>query len=175
MTTRRSRLRSRLAVLAWLCLACPAAAHDGPPYAIIVDRATGPVLLSVWADPDVGTGTYHVYLEPLADDRALPDDCAVQVFVRPAGDRLPERGYPAEPLRIAEDRHHHLAEVQFDAEGEWRTRIVVRCGELEGEAEALVEVTPPGQGPVLDFVLYLFPFAAVAVLIVRALIVRRRR
>ena len=172
---RRSRHATWLAALAWLWIASPGLAHDGPPYPILVDRAAGPVLLSVWADPDVGTGTYHVYLEPLGDDRPLPDGCEVQVFVQPASGRLPERGYRAEALRISKDRHHYLGEVQFDAQEQWRTRIVVGCAGEAGEADTLVEVTPPGQGPVLDFVLYLFPFVAVAVLIVRALIVGRRR
>lgn len=169
------RLRGGLAGAALFAAVSSAAAHDGPPYPIVVDRPTGPVLLSVWADPDVGIGTYHVYLEPLARDRPLPADCGVRVAVRPASGRLPERGYVAEPLRISEDRRHHLAEVEFDAQEEWVTRIAVRCGSLEGEAETMVEVTPPGQGPVWDFILYLFPFVAVGILVVRALIGARRR
>ena len=168
-------IRRRLAVAAWLAAASPAVAHDGPPYAIVVDRPTGPVLLSVWADPDVGIGTYHVYLEPLGADRPLPDDCAIRISVQPVTGRLPERGYDAEPLRIGRSRHHHRAEVEFDAEGEWLTRIAVRCGAEEAEAEKVVEVTPPGLGPIWDFTLYLFPFAAVAILIVRALVAGRRR
>ena len=157
-----------------LAFAPPAMAHEGPPYPILVDRPAGPVLLSVWADPDVGTGTYHVYLEPLAEDRPLPAGCAVEIRVQPRSGRLPERGHRAEPLRIDEDRHHYVGEVQFDAQEWWRTRILVACGAERGEAATEVEVTPPGQGPVLDFVLYLFPFVAVAVIVVRALVARRR-
>lgn len=155
-------------------LATRAAAHEGPPYPIVVDRATGPVLLSVWADPDVGTGTYHVYLEPLGGDRPLPDDCSVRIAVQPVDGRLAERSYEAEPLRARRARQHHLGEVEFDAVGDWRTRIAVRCGAETGEAETVVEVTPPGQGPLFDFLLYLFPFAAIGFLVVRALIVGRR-
>ena len=177
MNARRGTRRTRLGAAALLCSAClavPAAAHEGPPYPILVDRSTGPVLLSVWADPDVGTGTYHVYLEPAADGRPLPRDCAVDVYVQPVGGRLPERGHRAELLRADEDRRHYLAEVPFDAVGDWRTRVAVRCGADGGEAATVVAVTPPGQGPVLDFVLYLFPFVAVALIFVRALIARRR-
>lgn len=170
---RRAGLGALVLLLA-ACLSAPAAAHEGPPYAILVDRTIGPVLLSVWADPDVGTGTYHVYLEPPADGRPLPRDCAVDVHVQPVGGRLPERGYRAERLRSDEDRRHYLAEVSFDAVGDWRTRVAVRCGAQSGEAATVVKVTPPGQGPILDFVLYLFPFVAVAVIFVRALIARRR-
>ena len=171
---RRGRLGA-LALLFSACLAAPAAAHEGPPYPIVVDRTIGPVLLSVWSDPDVGTGTFHVYLEPGSDGRPLPRGCAVDVHVQPVGGRLPERGYRAERLRADADRQHYFGEVAFDAVGDWRTRVVVRCGAAGGgEAATVVAVTPPGQGPVLDFVLYLFPFVAIAVIFVRALIVRRR-
>lgn len=151
----------------------PAAAHDGPPYPILVDRATGPVLLSVWADPDVGTGTFHVYLEPLAD-QPLPEHCAVEILVQPVDGRLLERGFTAEPLRRRTGRQHHLGEVEFDAVGEWTARFVIDCRGRRGEAGTVVEVTPPGQGPVLDFLLYLFPFVAIGALVVRALVVGRR-
>ena len=50
-------------------LAGPAAAHDGPPYAVLVDQPAGPTSLSLWADPDVGLGTLHVWLEPIAGQR----------------------------------------------------------------------------------------------------------
>lgn len=171
---RRGRLDTVALLLGACLVAAPAAAHEGPPYAILVDRTIGPVLLSVWADPDVGTGTYHVYLEPPADGRPVPGDCVVDVHVQPVGGRLPEHGYRAERLRADEERQHYFGEVAFDAVGDWRTRVAVRCGAAGGEAATIVEVTPPGQGPVLDFVLYLFPFAAVAIIFVRALIARRR-
>ncbi|HEX2163472.1 MAG TPA: hypothetical protein VHM02_05945, partial [Thermoanaerobaculia bacterium] len=60
---RHRRLAAAAAVAAGFAAvlaALPAAAHEGPPYPIVVDRPAGPVLLSVWADPDVGTGTFHV-------------------------------------------------------------------------------------------------------------------
>lgn len=171
----------RLAAVVAACLApglavAPrAGAHEGPPYPILVDQRIGTVQLSVWADPDVGIGTYHVYLEPLEGGTPLPDRCEVRVFVQPVTGRLPERGYLAEPYRISDRRHHYLAEVEFDAEEDWTTRIVVRAGGSEGEASTVVAVTPPGQGPLLDFVLYLFPFVAVGFLVVRALLRGRAR
>lgn len=167
------RLRT-LALLLVLTAAGSAAAHEGPPYAIVVEQPTGPALLSVWADPDVGTGTFHVYLEPLDEGRPLPAEVEVEVVVQPVSERLPESSTPAELFRIREDRHHYVAEVEFDAQEWWTSRFVVTAGGVTGEAATEVEVTPPGQGPVLDFVLYLFPFLAVAFLIVRALIVGRR-
>lgn len=163
------------AILGCLSGAGVAVAHEGPPYPIIVDHPVGTMLLSVWADPDVGTGTFHVYLERSGDARALPEEVEVEIFVRPVSERLPERGWEAEPFRIDEDRLHYVAEVAFDAQELWTTRIVVAGGGNVGEASTVVEVTPPGQGPVLDFVLYLFPFAAVGFLVVRALLIAGRR
>lgn len=167
------RTAALLPALAAVVAAPPAAGHEGPPYPIVVDRPAGPALLSVWADPDVGVGTFHVYLEPLPD-RPLPESCAVEVVVQPVDGRLAEVGVAAEPYDLDPERQHHVAEAAFDRVGDWRTRFLVACGEERGEEATVVEVTPPGQGPVLDFALYLFPFAALGVLLVRALVVGRR-
>lgn len=165
---------SRAAALVVLAAMAPASAHDGPPYAILVDRPTGPVLLSVWTDPDVGIGTFHVYLEQL-EGRPLPPACEVRISVQPVSERLAERTHKAELFRKNETRYHYVGEVPFDAPEDWRARIAVRCGAEEAEADKVVAVTPPGQGPLLDFVLYLLPFAGVGFLVVRALVARRRQ
>ncbi len=163
-----------LPVAIFVCAVLPASAHDGPPYPIIVDRPTGQVLLSVWTDPDVGIGTFHVYLEPM-DGRPLPPACAVQVSVQPVTGRLAERTHDTKLFRSDEARYHYVGEVPFDAPEDWRTRIIVRCGTEEAEVDKVVAVTPPGQGPLLDFVLYLLPFVAIGFLIVRALVARRQQ
>lgn len=165
----------RLAAAAAVLLAAPpAGAHEGPPYPILVDREIAGVKLSVWADPDVGTGTFHLYVEPLDGGPELPERCEVRVLAMPVTGRLPERGYQAEPSRRSDRRHHYVAEVDFDSAEDWRTRFVLRSDLGRGEASTVVEVTPPGQGPLLDFVLYLFPFVAVGFLAVRALLKGRR-
>ena len=55
----KARLRTLLPA-AVLLLACGARvrAHEGPPYPILVDKTLGPCVVSVWSDPDVGTGTF---------------------------------------------------------------------------------------------------------------------
>lgn len=163
-----------LVTLAALFLGRAASAHDGPPYPIVVDQATGPVLLTVWTDPDVGTGTFYLYLERL-QGRPLPDRATLEVFVQPVGGRLAEKGYSAKLVRKDDDRQRYQAKVDFDAVGKWQTRIVVHTSGGDGSATKIVDVTPPGQGPVLDFVLYLFPFVVVGGLAVRAVLVSRRR
>jgi len=147
-------------------------AHDGPPYAVLVDKPVGPCMVSVWADPDVGTGTFFIILEP-PPDGTLPDDLKITLAVQPASGRLPEARYAAarEALR---NRVQYKAEVQFDAQEVWRVRVMLESARGGGELATEVEVTPPGLGR-WDLLLYLFPFVAVGALWVRALLYRRKR
>ena len=58
-------MRLLLAALAAALATSTAAAHDGPPYPILVDEALDGWTLSVWADPDVGEE------DRVADDGSL--------------------------------------------------------------------------------------------------------
>ena len=147
-------------------------AHEGPPYPIIVDKTLGPCVLSVWSDPDVGTGTFFFILEP-APGGKVPDDIRIDIGVRPTSGRLPEAVYAAE----REDqggRVQFKALVPFDAEESWRVRVRLRSAQGGGEAAADVEVTPPGYGR-WDLLIYLLPFAAVGALWLRAVMKGRGR
>ena len=146
----------------------PLGAHEGPPYAILVDQIAGPAKLSVWADPDVGSGTFLIYLEPISARLALPESCTVDLFVRPASGRLAETSHRAEPQRTRKGLKHYEAHVPFDRAEPWQVRVQVASPRGSGQASTQVEVTPPGHGAVLDFVFYLFPFVAVAFLFVMA-------
>ncbi len=169
----RARLGSLLlAAGLLLAVSADAFAHEGPPYPIIVDKTLGPCVLSVWSDPDVGTGTFFFILEPTPGGK-LPDRISIEIGVRPASGRLPEAVYAAE----REDqggRVQFKALVPFDAEERWRVRVHLRSAQGGGEAETDVEVTPPGYGR-WDLLIYLLPFAAVGFLWLRALLKRRAR
>jgi hypothetical protein len=169
----RSRL-GNLLLTAGLLLACPvlAFAHAGPPYPIIVDKTVGPCVLSVWSDPDVGTGTFFFILEPVPGGR-LPDDVRVEVGVRPVSGRLPEAVYAAE-REDQSGRVQYKALVPFDAQEFWRVRVSLRSPQGGGETTTDVEVTPPGYGR-WDLLIYLLPFAAVGALWLRALLKGRGR
>lgn len=177
-TNARRRLGPRLpkslltAVVLTLVSHVGASAHDGPPYPILVDKILGPASASVWADPDVGTGTFFVILEPTAVG-TLPEDLKVEVAVRPADGRLAEAAHAA----VREDvrgRVQYKAEVPFDAQGPWRVRVVLQSARGGGETAADVEVTPPGLGR-WDLLVYLLPFVAVGALWLRAVVGRRGR
>ena len=168
----RSKLGSLLTSLA-LALACAtrAGAHEGPPYPILVDKTLGPSVASVWADPDVGTGTFFIILEPHQGD-TLPEDIRVEVVVRPADGHAPEAAHAAEREGVR-GRVQYKAEVPFDAEGPWHVRVALRSPRGGGDIATDVEVTPPGLGR-WDLLIYLFPFLLIGALWLRA-VTRRAR
>jgi hypothetical protein len=158
-----------------LLLAAPAPlllAHEGPPFPILMDEMAGPYKVSVWADPDVGTGTFFVYLEP-SPDGPPTEGVTVKVAVAPTSGRLPEATYPAE-RRASGRRVELVAEVQFDAQEYWKVRVVVAGPAGGGELTTEVEATPPGPGR-WDLLIYLFPFALVAGLWAYGVLRHRRR
>ena len=148
----------------------PARAHEGPPYPIIVDKMVGPCVMSVWADPDVGIGTFFIVLEA-PKDGAIPDDVNVEIAVQPLSGRLPEARYPTARER-SRDRVQFKAEASFDAQELWRVRVLLRTSQGGGEAATDIEVTPPGFGR-WDLFIYLFPFLLIGVLWLRAFYRRR--
>ncbi|MET0646060.1 MAG: hypothetical protein ABW208_05515 [Pyrinomonadaceae bacterium] len=168
----RSRLKSLLTAAA-LLLVCTtrAAAHEGPPYPILVDKSLGPSVASVWGDPDVGTGTFFIILEPAPGD-TLPEDIKVEIAVQPVGGRLAEAVHAAEREGVR-GRVQYKAEVPFDAEGPWHVRVRLQSSRGGGEISADVEVTPPGLGR-WDLLIYLFPFLLIGALWLRAVTKRGR-
>ena len=64
-----------------------ALAHNGPPFPIIENRRVGPVVISVWTNPDVGTGSFFVMVDPPAGGK-IPGDLKVDVAVQPLTGRL---------------------------------------------------------------------------------------
>ena len=156
--------------LAWMSPA--ALAHNGPPFPIIENRRVGPVTISVWTNPDVGTGSFFVLVDPPAGGK-IPNDLKVDVAVQPLSGRLPEKHYAAwkENLR---GQVEYKTLVPFDAQEMWRVRVTLNSAEGGGEAVANVEVTPPGLGR-WDMLLYLLPFLGVGFLWFKAVRRKHRR
>jgi hypothetical protein len=149
-----------------------ASAHEGPPYPVLVDKLVGPCLVSVWTDPDVGVGTFIIILDP-PQGGTLPEDVSVEIGVRPVSGRLAEARYKAVRERMS-GRTQFKAEVQFDAQERWLTRILLNSSRGGGEATVEVEATPPGYGR-WDLLLYLFPFLGVGILWLKAFLRGHRR
>ena len=153
-----------------LLFARTASAHEGPPFPLFVDQKVGRYVVSVWTDPDVGTGQFFVIV-----NGEVPADLRVQIGVQPVSGRLAEAFYAAQRENL-QQQIQYKAEVHFDAEELWRVRVRLESAQGNAETVATVEATPPGYGR-WDLLLYLFPFLAVGALWAIALIrkLRRRR
>lgn len=140
-------------------------AHNGPPFPIIQDQRVGPVTISVWTNPDVGTGVFFVLVDP-PPGGTIPQDLKVEIAVQPVSGRLAEREYSAWREKL-HNQVEYKVEVPFDAQELWRVRVLLSSSSGGGVATANVQVTPPGLGR-WDLLLYLLPFAGIGFLWFRA-------
>jgi hypothetical protein len=160
-------------LLALMLPVLPAQAHNGPPFPIIENHSVGPCVISLWTHPDVGTGTFFVFVQPLPG-KAVPADLKVQIGVQPESGRLPEVVYPAAAQDNRGDQLQYNAMVQFDRDEFWRVRLVLESSQGRGEEFSHVEATPVGFGK-WDLLFYLLPFLAVGFLWFRGISRRRGR
>lgn len=150
------RLWTRCVVLlAFAGLAPHARAHDGPPYPICVDEVMGPVKLSIWADPDVGEGTFYYYLDPPTE--GIQVEARAQ-FRGAAGTEV--RAISREPQARAP--YQQIGTLPFEIRGPWSVTFSLQRGAATlGEIKLGVDVTPPGMGR-LYLLWYAIPFLAAA-------------
>lgn len=155
-------------------LASTAAAHEGPPYPILVDETVAGLTLSIWADPDVGEGTFYYYVDgPL-------EGLEIEAVARPLS-APPRNTEGADWTRIevrgssspAPERapYQRLGSLPFAYRGTWHARFLVRRPGAQGELTYDLDVTPPGLGP-LYLLWYAVPFATVAAIWLRVLLKR---
>jgi hypothetical protein len=164
MLNRFTRAREfSLGLLVVLCFVwpTPANAHNGPPFPIIENKKIGSCIVALWTHPDVGTGAFYVFMEPVPGG-TIPDDLKIKIGVQPVTGRLAERFYDAERVQ-SRGQVQYNAMANFDRQELWRVRLVIQSSQGSGEATAQVEVTPPGFGR-WDLLLYLLPFLVVAFL-----------
>lgn len=159
-----------------LC-ALPATAHEGPPYPILVDEPVAGLTLSIWADPDVGEGTFFYYVDgPL-------EGLEIEAVARPLS-APPRNTTGADWSRIevretsspapAGAPYQQVGELPFAYRGAWRTDFIVRRPDGEGRLSYDLDVTPPGLGP-LYLLWYAVPFATAAAIWLRVLVARGSR
>ncbi len=166
-------IRWRIGIVATLLAVCgsiPAWAHIGPPYPIMQDRKVGPFTVAVWSNPDVGTGSFFVIIDP-PPGGSVPADMKVQVAVQPVSKRLNEVTYDAwrEKLR---NRVEYKVIVPFDKEETWHVRVMLASSAGGGEASTDVSVTPGLLGR-WDLLLYALPFLGVGLLWFKAIATKR--
>ena len=162
-----------LALLALAGLPAPAWAHAGPPFPVIVDRPVGSYLTSVWTDPDIGTGTFFVILEP-PKGQELTGQARVRLAVQPVAGRLPEKVYDALPQKVSYGQRH-FAEVHFDRGEKWKVRVEIDGADGRGRLATEVEPTPDGVLGPMSMLLYAAPFVAVGFLWLKATLRKRPR
>lgn len=150
-----------------------AEAHEGPPFAIIVDEEVGPYLVSVWTDPDIGIGTFFVVFDPKNNDHEVDDIESVKIGVEPVSGRLEEEVYEFEPQR-SRSGARYWTEVEFDKGEFWKVRIAIEGDGFKKELHSEVEATPDGTIGPIGLLIYALPFVGVGILWFRAIIVRRR-
>ncbi len=164
--------RSKVALFLMIIFFCvrDVRAHEGPPYPLFLDRQVDRYVVSVWTDPDVGTGLFFVILSGSTE---LPSDLRVQVGVQPVSGRLPEAFYTAQRESL-QAQVQYRAEVQLDAEELWQVRVKLESAQGNVETIATVEATPPGYGR-WDLLVYLTPFLAIGLLWSIAMIRKLKR
>ena len=167
-------MRNSLFLTLWIfLLPSIGQAHEGPPFAIIVDEDVGPYLVSVWTDPDIGIGTFFVVFDPKDNDHPLDDISSVEIGVEPVSGRLDEQVYIFEE-QPARSGARYWTEVEFDKGEFWIVRVKIEGDDFSKELYSEVEATPDGTIGPIGLLIYALPFVGVAILWFRAIIVRRR-
>jgi hypothetical protein len=173
----RSGLRPiHFAAAALIALCCCASgwAHIGPPYPILQNRSIGPFNVEVWSNPDVGTGSFYVIIDPpKGSSVTVPADMKVRIIVQPVSRRLPPVSYNAWREKLL-DHVEYKAIVPFDKEETWHIRILFASSTASGEADTDVAVTPTLLGR-WNLLLFLLPFAGIGALWLKAASLRRTR
>jgi hypothetical protein len=149
-------------------------AHEGPPFAIIVDEDVGPYLVSVWTDPDIGIGTFFVVFDPKDDNHSMDDISSVVIGVEPVSGRLNEAVYLFEE-QPSRNGVRYWAEVEFDKGEFWKVRVKIEGEGFSRELYSEVEATPDGTIGPIGLLIYALPFVAIGFIWFRAIIVKRQR
>lgn len=158
----------------WLfLLSSTAKAHEGPPFAIIIDEEVGPYLVSVWTDPDIGIGTFYIVFDPKTEGHSTDDISSVEIGVEPVSGRLEEEFYSFEEQR-ARSGARYWTEVEFDKGEFYSLRINIKGEGFKKEMISEVEATPDGTIGPIGLLIYAIPFIAVGALWFRTIIAKRR-
>lgn len=153
------------------------AAHSGPPYPIVSNRAVGAYTVSIWTDPDTTdngkpAGEFWIELEPADGRTAIPAGTQATVAIRPLDREGPTREGRADPVRGQLARQ--FVALLMDHEGRFGVHLTID-GPLGREVvDSQVDATYDLRPAPWLIALYLFPFVAIGALWGKALLRRRR-
>jgi hypothetical protein len=131
-------------------------AHEGPPYPILIDQKVFENRLSIWADPDVGEGTFQFFLE----DGNLKELAFTAIEIRAVSPKGIEDKQTYQAKHSSDDKL--VAILPFSSEGLWTLSVILKRPDGNWEQVIVkVEVTPPGPSK-LEFAIYTLPFLVAA-------------
>ena len=168
-----ARRSTTLGLVAAVMGASTAAAHEGPPFPILMDQRTQDYVVSVWADPDIGEAVFYVVVESPEGGSPVSPPKAVSLWAEPTSGRLQRMTYEATPQTLRNQLQFE-ARPHFDQRDMWTVGVcLVGPGGRREELTTEIESTPPGYGP-WDLAIYLFPFLLLGGLWAAAMIRRYR-
>lgn len=149
-------------------------AHEGPPFPILVDHAFGNSKISVWADPDTGSGTFLFYPEGTEHSQ---ESLIYEVKATPKDQTEPILKSAALNAQTENGKTSYTATLPFPTEGWWDVTIHVKNkqnGDILTSAMIPVEVTPPGPSKT-EFAVYLVPFVLIGAIWIRVILYKRKK
>lgn len=144
----------------------------GVPVAVVVDRPAVGYLVSIWADPVVGTSTVYAVLRPAAGS-AFRAPTRVRIGIAPTSVGEPEVVL-ATHEKPAQAGRTYMANMTLPRPERWRIRVLIDAGDAVDDVSALVEATPPLGHGLPGLFLASAPFFVVGGLFWRRAAVRRQ-
>jgi hypothetical protein len=165
-----------LVVAVTLALCAPLAAHNGPPFPVVTDRAAGSYVVSLWADPDASDGgdadaRFWVIVNPAVKGTALPADTVVQISIWPVEHRDVVRTETARPDEHEPSRR--TAAFVIDREGKYGVKATVEGALGPAEIETVVDAEYDARPRPALIAVYALPFVLIGFVWLKLLMRRR--
>ena len=168
-------VRHLLVVAVMLWVQITAAAHNGPPYPIITERAVGRYVVSIWTDPDAtddgsAGGQFWVVFHE-GTGRPAAATAQVEVAVKPSdGDGAWRR---IEAAAVQGDATRRFAALPMDHEGPYAVTVAVSGPSGSSTIDTAVEATYDLRPQPYLIAVYVLPFVLIGGLWVKLMIRRR--
>lgn len=149
-------------------------AHEGPPFAILVDHKFENHSLSIWADPDTKNGTFIFYL---GNNEAMGNDLAFEISAHPKNAPSPVLKSSHFTSTAENAKNAFTTSLPFPFTGIWEVNALVKNKKnavILTNVKMDLEVTPPGPSKA-EALLYLLPFVIVGFIWVRVILYKKKR
>ena len=169
-------MKSAAGLVAMTCaltLATDAAAHSGPPFPIVTDRAAGPYTVSIWTDPDTtndGTRGGQFWIVLTAGATAVAP--ITRITVTATGDSGQGATQSVDATASGRDGKTYFGALVLDREGPYRIDVEVSGPQGHATIHTTVDATYDLRPSPFAAVLYLLPFVLIGALWIRRLVKR---